>query len=548
MRAMRKLATLLFAAAFLLAGCRREKPQPPAQTTTTTTTTAAAAAPVPRAGGRLIRRLESDVNTLNYVLQGTDDERQVLQYIYDPLIDFDRNLDPIAGTAASWEILDGGKTYVLHIDPRAAFSDGAPVTAADVIFTLETILDQQSMQFASWFEGLDREQTKAVDDKTARIVFREARVTQLFAFNIGVLPKHVYGKGNFQKNKSVIGNGPYVLVRRETGRSILVERNTKYWRTPPLIDSVLFRVINDDNVAWSALQHGDVHVTRVNNDTWFRAKDDPAIAAKIAFHDVYPLSYNAVAWNLKDPLFQDVRVRRALAMSFDRQSIIDQLYHGQARAISGPFPPDSWAYNPAVNPIELNPEAAKGLLGSAGWRDSNGDGTLDRDGKPFAFTTLIAAGNKPSVDQSQIYQAALRGLGIEMSITTLDGAAYFDRILKGNFQAALMSWAIDPDPDPYSLFHSSQKAPDGFNVVSYENAEVDRLLERGRTELDHGRRVEIYHQLHEILAADQPYLWIMQVGMKWAIDKRVQNVHTAKGLGLFLWHPGPFEWWLDEPR
>lgn len=545
MRAMRKLATLLFAAAFLLGGCTREKPLPPAQTTTTTTTAAAPAPPVPRAGGRLIRRLESDPSTLNYVLQGTEDERQVLQYIYDPLIDFDQNLNPIAGTAARWEILDGGKTYVLHIDPRAVFSDGTPVTAADVVFTLSTILDQQSMQFASWFDGLDREQTRAVDEKTARIVFREARVTQLFAFNIGVLPQHIYGKGNFKKNRAVIGNGPYVLARRQTGRSILVERNAKYWREAPLIDSVLFRVIGDDNVAWSALQRGDIHVTRVNNDTWFRVKDEPAVTAKIAFHDVYPLAYNAVPWNLKDPLFQDVRVRRALAMSYDRQAIIDQLYHGHARAISGPFTPDSWANNPAVNPIERNAEAAKGLLASAGWRDTNGDGILDRDGKPFSFNMLISAGSKPSADQSQIYQDALRRIGVEMSITTLDGAAYFDRILQGNYQAALMSWSIDPDPDPYSLFHSSQKPPDGLNIVGYQNAEVDHLLERGRTEFDRGRRVEIYHQLHEILSADQPYLWMMQVGFKWAVDKRVQRVRTAKGLGLFLWHPGPFEWWLS---
>ncbi|MEO8381048.1 MAG: ABC transporter substrate-binding protein [Acidobacteriota bacterium] len=541
---MRKLATLLLAAALLLT-CTREKPLPPVQATTTATTTTAPP-PGPRVGGRLIRRLESDVNTLNYVMQGTDDERQVLQYLYDPLIDFDENMEAIPGTVARWEIADAGKTYTLHLDPRATFSDGQPVTAADVLFTLTTIIDQQSPQFSAWFDGLDREKSKAVDEKTALIVFREARVTQLYAFNIGVLPMHVYSKGDFKKNKAVIGNGPYVLKKRETGRSILVERNPNYWREKPPIDSVLFRVINDDNVAWSALQRGDIHVTRVNNDAWFHVKDDPAVNARITFHNVYPLAYNAIPWNLKDPLFQDVRVRRALAMAFDRQAVIEKLYHGQARAISGPFPPDSWAYNTAVNAIELNPEAAKGLLASAGWSDSNGDGILDREGKPFSFTLLITAGSKTSVDQSQIYQDALRGIGVEMSIATLDGAAFFDRVLQGNYQAALMSWALDPDPDPYSLFHSSQKPPAGLNVVNFESPEVDRLLEQGRTEFDRSRRTETYHQLHEILAADQPTLWMVQVGMKWAVDRRVKNVRTAKGLGLFLWNPGPFAWWLIE--
>ena len=538
---IRRPALALLAVWTLLVACaKRETPAPPQQPP----------APVvdagPRTGGRLIRRLETDVNTLNYVLQSLEDERQVLQYIYDPLIDFDANLEPIPGTAAKWEIADGGKTYVLHIDPRAVFSDGTPVTADDVVFTLHKILDEDSIQFASWFEGLDREHTQAVDAKTVRVAFREARVAQLLSFNIGVLPKHVYEKGNFKKNTKVIGNGPYVLARRETGKSFLLERNEKYWREKPYIDTVLFRIIADDAVAWSALKRGDIHAMQLENDIWFRAKDDPEVSARITFHDSYQLIYNCWPWNLTDPLFNDVRVRRAMAMALDRQSVIDKLYHGQARPLSGPFTPDSWANNPRVQPIEFNPQGASALLSSAGWRDSDGDGILDRDGKKFAFTLLIPTGNKTSNDQSQIYQDALRRLGVQMEINALDGAAFFERVLGGNFQAAMMAWSADPDPDPYSLFHSSQQPPNGLNIVHYVNPEVDQLLEAGRTTFDHARRTEIYHQLHEILAADQPYLWTLQVGVKWAIDKRVQNVRSAKGLGLFLWNPGPFGWWLKE--
>lgn len=538
---MRRLPWLLIAVA-LLTVCRdRETPRPAAPTTTTR-----AADPGPRVGGRLIRRLEADVSTLNYLFHTTEDERQVLQYLYDPMIDFDANLEPIAGTVARWEIADGGRTYILHIDPRAVFSDGKPVTAADVIFTLEKILDVQSPQFAPWFDNLDRQQTHAIDQRTVRVSFKEARVTQLVTFNIGVLPKHVYEKGKFDRITAVVGNGPYVLKRRDTGQSILLERNERYWREKPPIDSVLFRVIDDDTQAWRAMERGDIHVTRVNNDLWVRVKDDPKIRERVTFHDTYQLMWNCVPWNLRDPLFRDARVRRALAMAFDRQSVIDRLYHGQARAVSGPFTPDTWAYDHNVHPVEFNPQGAAALLASAGWRDSDNDGTLDRDGKPFAFTMLIAAGSAMSVDQAQLYQAALEKLGVKMSVTTLDGAAFFERLLQGNFQSAMLAWTNDPDPDPFSLFHSSQAPPDGLNIVHYANAEADRLLERGRTTFDRAARTRIYHQLHELLAADQPYLFIMQVGLKWAVDKRVQNVRTAKGVGLFLWHPGPYAWWLKE--
>lgn len=538
---MRKLVPVLLLLA-ALGACRREKPvdPPPAPTTTQATDTG------PRAGGRLVRRLEADVNTLNPLLQSTEDERQVLQYLFDPMVDFNQELEPIPGTIAKWEILDGGRTYVLHIDPRAKFSDGKPVTAADVIFTLETIVGSDAIQFAAWFDSMDKEKTQAVDDRTVRVGFKEARVPQLVAFNIPVVPKHVYSKGKFDQVRAVVGNGPYVLERRETGKNIYLKRNENYWREKPHIDRVVFRVIEDDTVAWNALKRGDIHVARLNNDAWIRVKDDPAVKERITFHESYELMYNCLPWNLEHPLFQDVRVRRALAMAYDTGTIVQRLYHGNARPLSGPFLPDSWAYNQNVHAIEFNPQGAAALLASAGWVDSDKDGVLDRGDEQFRFTLLVPQGSATSYSNAQIYQDALKKLGVQMTISTADGAAFFERVIKGDFEAALMSWSVDPDPDPYSLFHSSQLPPGGLNIVRYQNEEADRLLERGRLEFDRGRRANIYHQLHELIAADQPYLFMAHVGLKWGVDKRIQNVKVAKGVGLFLWNPGPFGWWMKE--
>src|SRR5688572_17035812 len=391
---MRRAASAFFLAALLLAGCRRETPAPPPPAATTTET-------APQSGGRLVRRLETDVKTLNYILQTEEEERQVLSYLYDPLIALDQNLNPIPALATKWEIGDDGRSYTLHLDPRATFSDGTPVKASDVVFTLNKILDEESMQFAGWFEVLDRKQTRAIDDRTVRVVFTEARVTQLLSFNIGVLPEHVYGKGDMAKIDKVVGNGPYVLKNREPGRSVLVERREDYWREKPRIESVLFRVVAEDAVAWNALMRGELDVARIPNEIWWREKDKPAVKQKFDFVSVWLLSYNCFAWNVEDPLFNDARVRRALAMLFDRATVIDKLYHGQARPVTGPFTPDQWANNPEVAPIEFNPQAATALLNSAGWRDTDADGVLDRDGRKFEFALLIPEG-KVARDQSQI--------------------------------------------------------------------------------------------------------------------------------------------------
>lgn len=539
MRLMRLRVLALLGITFL-AACTRETPQPPAPPAKPAVVESG-----PHDGGRIVRRIESDIATLSYIHQTTDDERQFFAYIYDPLIELDRNLTPMPGVAEKWEIADGGLTYLLHLDPRANFSDGTPVTAADVVFTLKKIA-AESPQFSSWFDTLDAAKTVAVDPHTARVVFKEARAPQLLSFNIGVLPEHVYGKENLKKTKKLVGNGPYVMQRRELGKTIVLERRENYWRTKPHIKTIVLRPIPDDVVAWKAVVRGDVDVARVNNDFWWRVKDDPDTKAKIDFKTVWLLSYNAVLWNLSDPLFEDVRVRRALAMCFDRQAVIDRLYHGQARAVSGPFTPDQWANNPDITPIEFNPQGAAALLASAGWRDSDGDGVLDRNGKKFTFRILVPSGNAVARDHAQVLQDALKRVGVIAEIQPADDSAFYDYLLNRNYQAAYTGWFNDPDPDPYSMFHSSQFAPEGMNVVGYHNAEADELIVKGRQEFDRTRRAEIYHQLHEVMARDQPYLWTVQVASKWAVNRRVKNVETANGLGLFLWYPGPFEWWVEK--
>jgi peptide/nickel transport system substrate-binding protein len=170
-----------------------------------------------------------------------------------------------------------------------------------------------------------------------------------------------------------------------------------------------------------------------------------------------------------------------------------------------------------------------------------------RDGKAekFELRLLIPAGNQPTIDQSQILQDALAKIGVKLEVTPIDGSAMIEQVVNRNFQAAFLAWVNEPDPDPFTLFHSSQLPPEGFNVVGYVNAEADQLIDAARVQADPIRRTELYHQLHELLARDQPYLWTLQVATKWAVNKRVQNVQASTtGLGLYAWHPGPRSWWV----
>lgn len=537
----------VFFAAFMvglltLTSCARtETPEAPSKAEGLEDTT-------PQDGGTLYRRIESDLNTLNFVMHNSSDEKNVLSYLYDGLVEFDENLQIIPALAARWEISEDGKTYTFHLDPKATFEDGVPVKASDVLFTLKKIVDpaSESLQLAGLFEGINLAQSRAIDDRTVSIAFERPRAAQLLSFNIAIIPEHVYSKGDFKKDFQwkVVGNGPYKLVRRTAGKEVFLRRREDYWRRKPHLDSILFKVIEDDAVAWNAMKRGDIDEMRMTSDQWKLERNSPVVQHSIDIHRFYYLGYNFIPWNNRDPVLSDKRVRRALAMCLDRTAIINNLYYGTARIITGPFTPDQWAYNPSVEPIQFNPLAAQALLGAAGWKDSDSDGVLDRDGKPLQIEFLIKCGNKTSTDQAQIYQEALGKIGVKVVIPCVDGATWQSRIQSGNYQATFLAWNLDADPDLYTLFHSSQFPPNGQNFVYYSNPEVDRLIEEGRVELDFAKRVEIYHRLHAILAEDQPYNWTVQVSIKWGVNRRVKNVKESKGFGLFFWYPGPLDWWI----
>jgi peptide/nickel transport system substrate-binding protein len=505
----------------------------------------------PRAGGTLLRRLEIDIATLNPVLATSRYDRMVSVYLFTPLINLDVELRPVPGLATSWEVAPDGKLYTFHLDPRATYSDGKPVRAADVVFTLKKIIDPQSeaLQIASGFELLDVARTRAVDDRTLEVGFREGLASQLIQFNnVLVIPEHVYGSvADFKTafEEKVVGSGPYTLVRRVPGKEVVVERRKDYWgEQKPYVQSVVFKAILNDITAWNAARIGEVDETMVPSDLWLREKDNPANKRRLDFLRFYSLAYNYIGWNARNPLFHDKRIRRALGMCLDTRSIILNLYGGTARAMNGHFLPEQWAYNPEVTALEYDPTAAKQIFTSLGWLDTNGDGVLDKDGRPFKFELTLTAGSAQTMAIAQLYQATLKQVGIQMDVITLDGAAAIQRILAGNYEAAYLSWDLDPDPDPFPLFHSTQFPPRGQNFVYYSNAEADRLIDAGRRELDTSKRTEIYRELHAVLAEDQPYTWVNQPSLKWVVNRRVQGAKESKGWGLFLWYPGEFDWWV----
>jgi peptide/nickel transport system substrate-binding protein len=546
------LTALVLAAIAASCRARSEAPAPAPRTDFVVPTPAASAAlpdegeGPPVDGGTLERRLVGEPTTLNAVLQTALPEAQVLQYVQRNLFDFDGGLRLVPGLAAGIEVSQGGREYLVTLRPEAVWEDGRPVTAADAVFTIGTVADPEvpAPVFQSLFDGLER--IEALDDRRFRAVFREAYAFREMAFVLPLLPAHRFEGRDFRKapdNRAPLSNGPYRVVAWKSGESVELARNPEYWAPRGYFDRVVFRILPDNTTAYRLLVAGDLDENQIDATLRARAQADARFAECCRLLEFYNLDWSYVALNTKSAFFEDARVRRALTMLSDRAAVAGDLYRGSARVISGPWAPDSPAYDPALAPLPFDPASAAALLDEAGWRDSDGDGTRDKDGKEFEFDLLVSAGSEIGRQVDEMLASELARSGIRARVRSLEWAAFIERVDAGQFEAASLAWsAVDPNPDPYPYWHSSQCPPRGLNNGCYRNPEADRLMVEARRELDASKRQALFHRLHRIFRDDAPAIFLVNSTQKYGLNRSIRGVTTSP-LGLSGTWPGPIGWW-----
>lgn len=508
------------------------------------------ASATPRDGGTVIRRLDSECKTLNWVLYTTAYELFVLRHIYDPVIDYDVNGNIVPVLAAELPaVSDDHLRITIKLRPDAHWADGVPITANDVKFTLDKVRDPKipAINKAAYFEKLDH--LEVVDDHTVTFVWKEAFAPAIFAITqLWPIPEHIYGKGDFltnPANRKPVGSGPFQLDTWESGQYISLVRDPNYWGEKAHLDRIIFKIVEDDAVALNMLKAGELDEFRATQGQWEKQMADPEFQTRFRKVDYYFPGYNFVTYNCRSVWFSDKRVRKAMTLLFDRESVNTKIYSGYARLVSGPFYINSWAYDKTVKPLPFDPPAAKALLEEAGWKDSNHDGILEKDGKKFEFDLNVIAGSATAAQFSQILQEECGKAGIRVNIRSLEGSSFFDRIDKGDFDAAMLGWRLDFDPDVYDTFCSTMTPPAGLNHGFYKNTKVDSLLVLGRKEFDQAKRAEIYHQVHRLIAEDQPYTFVNAVPDKRPIARKIQGIQISP-MGPYDFWPGANYWWIDE--
>jgi peptide/nickel transport system substrate-binding protein len=539
---------------FLLGGCSRSKEAAP---------TPPVGRPLlsdlhPVQGDWVIQRIDSDIDTLNPLIgQAANGQWLSWNVINEGMLQMNNytlKLEPCL--AESWEISPDQLTYTFHLRHGVKWHDGEPFTADDVKFTYDRIQDPKvdAAEVRSYFTTI--KSCEVLDPYTVRFTATERyfKTLEVLGTYIVVVPKHVFAKGDpdFNKNefgRHPIGTGPYKFVRWDTGSQIVVERNDDYWDKANLRypKRIIYQVLEEAYVAAQLLKKGEIDVVdRVDPIQWeHELKDSRSMENLREIEYPFP-SYNYIGFNLRLPMFSDVRVRHAIDLLIPRDEIISQVYLGKyANKTSGYDPQSVASYNHDVPPTAYDPTQALQLLTDAGWKNDHGDGLLYKDGKPFSFTLVYGAGNPAVQKMAELVQESLRQAGIDLKLDRLSFAQLISQLDDWKFEASLLSWALDINGDPSQLWASSQAdIKKSSNYIGYKNPAADKLMEEAKLEYDDDKRAALYRQLHQILHDDYPVCFLFNPHVILVVSNRFENVK--------MFAPRPcfdlMTWWTPRYR
>jgi peptide/nickel transport system substrate-binding protein len=479
----------------------------------------AAAAPgsgKPAYGDTYIEALQGNISGLipNVLTDGPSFE--VAGMMYNGLVKYDKDLNLVGELAESWQYSRDCLDLTFKLRRNVQWHDHTPFTAADVVFTYETMINPKTpTAYGGDFKSV--ESVDAVDPYTVHIRYKHPNAKALQSWSVWMLPKHLlesYAReGKLreapQNRAEPVGTGPYLFKEWKAGEKVVLVANPDYFDGKPYISRIVYRIIPSSATTFLELKAKGVDGAKLTALQFKRQTEYPAFRKAYNKYQYAANVYVYFGMNLRDARFADRRVRQAFAHAINKRELIEGVRLGLAREATGPYKPGTWQYNPNVHQYPYDPAKARALLAEAGWNTENAHGVLMKNGVPFKFDLLVAQGGEEGRKVSEIIQASLKDIGIQVEIRVIEWAALLkEYIKKRNFETVILAWGITPDPDQYDIWHSSKTSPDELNRIGYANPEVDELLEKGRSTCVEADRKKYYDRLQEVLAEDQPIVFL----------------------------------------
>jgi peptide/nickel transport system substrate-binding protein len=476
----------------------------------------------------------------------------------------------------SWEISEDGLTYTFTIQEDAVWSDGTPITSADMIFSINAIRSDVNTVLETNVASIA--DVRAVDDKTYEVILSSPTCTALSDLSaIRFLPAHRFAEdfSDFEDNpinmNPDVSGGPYILDEWAPDEGQSFHANPDYWAGEPNIPFLINRVIGDQAVAVQSIQSGDIDYTYFQGDLFQQIEDK----SNLQFQSFPALSVNFLSLNWADgnnpqpaydesgnlveqtphPLFSDPAVRRAVAMGFNIDDVLVTLGEDGGTPLVGVVSPTiSWAYNNEMQRYPFDPDGAAQLLEEAGWVDGDGDGVREKDGVPLAFTIRYSNILQHFETTALVAQDQLSQIGFDVELELVEWANYLEQVYFGqSYDATPMSnsgGTSTPDPNDFaSLILSAEDVPgSGNNIASYINPEIDALIEQARTVPGCApeERAELYYQIQELAHEDVAYNWTYVPNIVQVANQRIGNFNPGPSWVFYGYTAYIHEWKLEE--
>lgn len=487
---------------------------------------------------------QEDTETLVYgsgdytrINPAMDEHGEINILIFNGLTAHDGDNQIIPALAESWEFDEATCTYTFHMAEGVKWHDGEPVTAEDVKFTIEAIMDPENgSENAPNYE--DVEEINVIDEHTIAFRLTAPNVAFLDYMTMAVLPKHLLEGEDMQTSdffRSPVGTGPYKLTEWDEGQAITLTKNEDYFKGEPNIDTIIFKIVTDDNAKALQLRSEELDLALLT------PKDAAAFAEDEAYtcYDMETSDYRGILFNFWNEYWQNNRdLIPAVCYAIDREAIVNAVLLGQGMTAYGPLQRNIYN-NEEVEHYDYDPEKAKAVLEEAGC-EMNEDGFYYRDGEKVGFVISVGAGDQVRIDIAQIAAQQLQQIGMDV---TVEIPAQVDW---GGQMAYLIGWGspFDADDHTYKVFGTDK----GANYSGYSNELVDQYLTQARQSDDTEVRAEAYDKFQEELAKDPAFAFICYLDANYVADAGIKGIAPDTvmghhGVGIF-WNVT--EWTIEN--
>jgi len=492
----------------------------------------------PARGDRLVSASIGDASNLIPMIASDASSHAIAGQMYLSLLKYDKDLNLTGQLAESWQVAKDNLSIRFKLRQGLKWTDGKPLTSADCAFTLKLLLDEHTQSaYKSDYVKVIRVET--ADALSFTVYYDEPYSPALSSWTgLAILPEHVFKGVDIMNTelsrKPAATIGPYILGEWQAQQSILLTANPDYFDGPVWLSERMTRIIPDSATQFLELSAGHLDsmgLTPTQYSRLFEQKEQ--LKRNYERYKYLDFGYTYLGFNLKRAPFDDARVRRAIAYAIDRQEIVDGVLLGLGEAIATPYKPGTYWVNKNIKVRPFDAGKARALLAEAGWTDSNADGVMDKDGKPLSFTILTNNGNKQRADTATIIQQRLKDVGIQVKVRLVEWSAFIENFInKRDFDAVILGWSLSPEPDQFSIWHSSQTGARQFNFLGYNNPKVDAALVAATRIFDRAERKAFYDEVQRQIHEDVPVVFLYAPYSLPVFHKRIHGIEAAPaGIG-----------------